>query len=196
MLEQLFGSKTRFNLLRFLFHNSDDSFFVRELSRALNSQVNAVRREINLLKKLDILIEEDKKDNGAEHGASLRKYYSLNKDALIYPELEALILKADVLVEKELIDTIKNKGGDIKLLLMTGAFTKDTTVSVDILLVGDIKERNIAKIIADYEKKMGREVKYTIMNEKEFRERRHIMDKFIFSIFEAKHEKIINEMGM
>ena len=196
MLEQLFGSKTRFNLLRFLFHNSDDSFFVRELSRALNSQVNAVRREINLLKKLDILIEEDKKDNGAEHGASLRKYYSLNKDALIYPELEALILKADVLVEKELIDTIKNKGGDIKLLLMTGAFTKDTTVSVDILLVGDIKERNIAKIITDYEKKMGREVKYTIMNEKEFRERRHIMDKFIFSIFEAKHEKIINEMGM
>ena len=196
MLEQLFGSKTRFNLLRFLFHNSDDSFFVRELSRALNSQVNAVRREINLLKKLDILIEEDKKDNGAEHGASLRKYYSLNKDALIYPELEALILKADVLVEKELIDTIKNKGGDIKLLLMTGAFTKDTTVSVDILLVGDIKERNIAKIIADYEKKMGREVKYTIMNEKEFRERRHIMDKFIFSIFEAKHEKIINEMGI
>lgn len=196
MLEQLFGSKTRFNLLRFLFHNSDDSFFVRELSRALNSQVNAVRREINLLKKLDILIEEDKKDNGAEHGASLRKYYSLNKDALIYPELEALILKADVLVEKELIDTIKNKGGDIKLLLMTGAFTKDTTVSVDILLVGDIKERNIAKIITDYEKKMGREVKYTIMNEKEFRERRHIMDKFIFSIFEAKHEKIINEMGI
>ena len=196
MLEQLFGSKPRFNLLRFLFHNSDDSFFVRELSRALNSQVNAVRREINLLKKLDILIEEDKKDNGAEHGASLRKYYSLNKDALIYPELEALILKADVLVEKELIDTIKNKGGDIKLLLMTGAFTKDTTVSVDILLVGDIKERNIAKIITDYEKKMGREVKYTIMNEKEFRERRHIMDKFIFSIFEAKHEKIINEMGI
>lgn len=144
------------------------------------------------------LIKEEtealKKVSGAEYGSTLRKYYRLNKDCLLYPDLQSLIGKMQILGEDALIKDIKEHGGKIKLFLMTGRFTKNSIAPSDILLVGDLKERNIIKIIADYEKALGFDIRYTMMGESEFKERRQMMDKFIFALFEAENVKVVNEL--
>jgi len=119
MLEHLFGSKTRLKLLRFFFRHSDRPYFVRELARELGVQVNAIRRELELL-VLATLIKEvaaGEKSN-YEHGSNLRKYYILNEDSLLTPELQALLLKAQLLGEQKFINEVKDRAGEIKLFLL------------------------------------------------------------------------------
>ncbi len=197
MLEQLFGSKTRFNLLRVLFRQADNPFYVRELSRLVGTQINAIRRELELLLRLGIVKEEDvDTSEKTTQGAQLRKYYILDKESLLYPELHALLLKAKILGEQEFIKEITKKVGDISLFLLTGKFTGREGMASDLLLVGKIKERSLAKIISEYEKDFGFEIMYTTMTDQEFKDRRHVMDKFLYSMFEADNLKVINKLNV
>lgn len=197
MLEQLFGSKTRIRLLRVFFREPERSFFVRELARAIDVQINAVRRELETLAAIDLIKESDAtaKDPN-KSGASLRKYYQINTASIIHSELLALLLKEQLMGEQEFIEEIKRKAGTIKLLLLSGSFTQDGTASTDLLLVGTIKERALARLIAKYEKAFGFEIRYTTMSENEFQERRYVMDKFIFSLFETRHIKAVNQLDV
>ena len=55
MLEHLFGSTTRVKLLRLFYNNQDRAYFVRELSRVIDIQLNAVRRELANLEELGLV---------------------------------------------------------------------------------------------------------------------------------------------
>jgi len=198
MLEQLFGSKTRLRVLRLLFRFPEKYFFVRELARELGTQINAIRREIELLERSGLIIEvkEAQKSKTAEYGASLRKYFKLNQESLLYPEMKSLVSKIQLLGEEALIKDVQDKGGKIKLFLLTGRFTHDLKAPSDVLIVGDIKERSLTKIFSDYEKELGFEIRFTLMSEAEFKERRHMMDKFLFSLFETENMKVVNELNV
>lgn len=198
MLEHLFGSKTRLKILRVLFRTQEKPFFVRELARTVETQINAVRRELEILKEIGLVKWESTmpKANVAEYGVSLRKYYRLNIDSVLFEPMRALLGKIQVLGEDALVEDIKKRGGKIKLFIITGHFTGDKRAPSDLLLVGAIKERSIAKIISDFEKDLGFSIRYTLMTEAEFKDRRHVMDKFLFSLFEAKNVKVVNELNV
>jgi len=198
MLEHLFGSKTRYRLLRFFFHNAESAFYVRQLTRVLDVQINAIRRELALLVKSGLVEETTTPghvDNAAA-GAKLRKYYRLNMKSVMYGEMQELLMKGQILDEQAFVEHIKEKCGTICLLLLTGRFSGDREVESDLLIVGKIKTRNLEHIVKGYEKDIGFEIRYTFMTEEEFFERRQMMDKFIFSLFEAKKIMIINELGI
>ncbi len=194
MLEHLFGSKTRVKLLRTFFQQPAQPFFVRELTRLIDTQINAVRREIDLLLSIGLIkeIEHRAPASDVKAGAQLRKYYMLNTDASLYPELHALLLKGESLGEQHMIDAIREKAGDVRLLLLTGRFTGEKRADTDMLFVGAIDERSVAKIIAQYEKEHHIEIRYTVMTEAEYRDRRHVMDKFLYSLFEGKHTTLVD----
>ncbi len=200
MLEQLFGSKTRVKLLRILYRHPEKSYFVRELTRVLDAQINAVRREIEQLAAVGLLLESEEKqtvDEEAKAGASLRKYYKLNKDCLIFNELQALLLKEQLAGEEEFVKELQaGKIGTIDFMLMSGRFTHDEHAPSDVLIVGDVKEKPLAKLVAEYEQSFGFPIRYTAMSKQEFFDRRYVMDKFIFSLFEAKHVKVVNNFDL
>ncbi len=198
MLEHIFGSKTRYRLLRFFFHHTEQAFFVRELTRALEVQINAIRRELTLLVKSGLVIETDTPGGVDETraGASLRKYYRLNTQSLMYPEMQALLLKSQVLDEQAFVSGIQETCGEVALLLVTGRFTDAPLVQTDLLIVGNIKMRNLEKVIKTYEKDIGFEVRYTTLTKDEFFERREMMDKFLYSLFEAKHVMVVNTLNI
>jgi hypothetical protein len=198
MIEQLFGSKTRANLLRTFFRQPEKSFFVRELSRVLEVQLNAVRRELELLVKLGLVKEMIKKEGvrSSEPGVGLRKYYALNPASTIYFELQALMTKGQVADEKELVKEIIDNGGEFSLFILTGRFTADKKAPVDMLLVGNLKERTVARLIAEYEKKTGFPIRFTTLTDGEFAERRQMMDKFLYSIFESECTKVVNKLNV
>ncbi|MBI5221845.1 MAG: hypothetical protein HY979_03500 [Candidatus Magasanikbacteria bacterium] len=196
MLEHLFGSTTRLKLLRLFFNNPDRAYFVRELSRAIDTQLNAVRRELANLEELgtvkQVAFGESKEE---EVGTERSKYYRLNNEFFLNEELSALINKTQLLEERNFIDLIKKRCGNIKTMILSGFFTQ-ADVSTDILLVGEIKPVPLAKAIRDFEKFLNRPVRYTVMDEKEFLERREIGDKFLYSIFESKHIVAADELSI
>ena len=70
-IEQLFGSKTRARLLSLFLENPQRRFYVRELTRRIDAQLNSVRRELQNLVGLGIILEVEGKileEEGAVNG--------------------------------------------------------------------------------------------------------------------------------
>ena len=124
----------------------------------------------------------------------MRKYYVLDTESLLYPELQALLQKAQFMGEQKFISALQTKGGEVGLLMITGQFVADKTAPSDLLIVGELKERNIAKVIEDYEKESGMELRFTLMSTQEFKDRRRMMDKFLYTIFEAPNVRVIDKL--
>lgn len=197
MLEHFFGSKTRIKLLKVFFRYPDRYFYVRELARLLETQLNAVRREIVHLETVGVIILTPTDQVASrELGTERSKFYRLNAEAALHNELKALLMKAELMQERALVEEIKNKAGDLKLFMLTGQFMHEPTVDTDMLLVGAIKPLVIAKLIKAYEDDLGKSVRYTTMDEREFKDRREIGDRFLYSLFEAKHSFAVNEYNL
>jgi hypothetical protein len=78
MIEQLFGSKTRVKLLRLFFSNPNRSFYVREITRIVDEQINSVRRELANMLSLGIISSDS---------ANNKLYYEVNQN---YEHFDAL----------------------------------------------------------------------------------------------------------
>ena len=81
MIEQLFGSKTRVKLLQLFYSNPNRSFYVREITRKIDEQINSVRRELANLLSIGI-IASDTTNN--------RLYYEVNQAYEFYDPLKTI----------------------------------------------------------------------------------------------------------
>lgn len=193
MLTRLFGSRSRLKILKlFLFH-PDQRYYIRQVARDLDLQVNSARRELENLKEFGLLLtgkeeddpsipDKDKKKNQQE------KYYRARQDFVLFQELKALMAKAQVLYKKDFIENIK-KVGSPKLVVLSGLFVNNNKSEVDLLIVGKIERKKLKQVIEKLEKDLGRELNFTLMSQSEFKYRRDITDIFLFNILE--HEKIV-----
>lgn len=223
MLNKLFGSLARVKILKIFLTKPKEKFYIRQLARDLNLQVNSVRRELENLEKFGLLTSEEEKsldENSIDREDFLiqsiqdikggkkkagpkneivasktdKKYYRVDKDFVLFEEIRALILKSQVLYEKDFVEKIY-KAGKPKLLILTGFFVNHPEMSVDLLAVGKFNRNLLLKIIQDMELEMGREINYTIMGMSEFVYRRDMTDVFLYNILEKKNIKVIDELS-
>src|SRR5476651_212919 len=99
MIEQLFGSKTRVKLLHLFYTNPNRSFYVPEITRKIDEQINSVRRELANLLSIGI-ISSDTSNN--------RLYYEVNQDYEFYPPLSKIFGKTTISKTKK-SSTVDNK---------------------------------------------------------------------------------------
>src|ERR1044072_5431363 len=81
MIEQLFGSKTRVKLLRLFYSNPNRSFYVREITRKIDEQINSVRRELANLLSVGIIVSDNTNN---------RLYYEVNQSYEYYDPFSAI----------------------------------------------------------------------------------------------------------
>lgn len=193
-LEHLFGSVTRAKLLRIFLNHQDERFYVRELARALRTHVHAVRRELTNLEKFGIIRVagvERNADVPARGPVLQRKYYTVNKDFPLVSELHGLMTKSDLLLQQSVSRKLQNLG-TITYLALSGRLTGETEVPTDLLVVGNIKRNRLETVIREFEDALGREVNFTVMTPREFKYRKDITDKFLYSILEGKKIVLID----
>jgi hypothetical protein len=58
--------------------------------------------------------------------------------------------------------------------------------------VGDVNKARLAKVVADMEKEMGRELNYSALTPDEYQYRLSLNDRFITNVLEAKKVVIID----
>jgi len=190
--EQLFGSKTRVKLLRlFLIPGRPIHYFVREICRLTSEHLNSVRREIDNLEKLGLIIKEED-DAGAKQQ---KVFYKVDKSFILYNELKALFMKSQLLLEKTLVTKLKDIA-NIQLLILTGAFTGNTEATTDLLIVGRIKTVKLSSLIKQFEKELGHEINYTLLSGSEFNYRRELTDMFLYNILENKKVVLIDNLDL
>lgn len=202
-LISLFGSKTRVKLLRLFLSSPETSFFVREITRLIDAQINSVRREIDNL--IDIgIVEHNINRNVEEEISSLKngrvqkkkgsgvdkKFYQLNKDFLLYPELQKLFTKIRTLNKFNFIDELRTIG-DVDLLILGGAFVDDSKGAVDVFVVGTFDKLLFEKMMYELGKDFPQELNYCLMTLEEYQYRKNIVDKFVYSVIDNKKNKLI-----
>ncbi len=196
MLENLFGSKTRVKLLRLFLHNPEQAYFVRELTRKVSSQINAVRNELEHLVAMGIVsVATDIKPEPVGTGAmAQRKYYRLDRTCLVYNELQALFAKDRMPIEQDFVKRISTIG-NVAYLALTGFFVGSTTAPTDMLIVGRIENDKVLPLIRNFERELGREINFTILTPAEFRYRKEITDRFLYSILEEQKVVLIDNVN-
>ena len=195
MLEQLFGSQTRIKLLQHFLSNPEDRYYVRELTRILDSQINAIRRELTNLEKMGIIsIVIDSEDKGKSK--TKRKFYQVNSKFILHPELKSIFEKAHFLLEKKFAQALQ-KIGKVHYLVLTGAFVGDKELPIDLMVVGKLSKANrkkFEKILKNFQKNMKREINYTLFSKDEFEYRRSVADRFLYAILDAEKIVLIDEI--
>ncbi len=184
MLEQLFGSTTRVKLLRLFFSNTEQSYFVRELTRKIGQRINSVRQELKNLEEIGIVQQVDK---------NRKKYYTLIKSFPLFNELKSLILKAQLLLEKDFAQAI-DRIGQVRYLALTGQFVGQTDITTDILIVGKVNRLKLRKLLHKFQEYYEHDINYTVMSSKEFEYRRQLTDRFLYGILENKKIVIIDKL--
>ncbi|RLC39082.1 hypothetical protein DRH27_00575 [Candidatus Falkowbacteria bacterium] len=218
MLGKLFGSKTRVKILKLFLSKPDERFYIRQIARDLKLQLNSVRRELENLEQFGLLtsspmdlsekppeeeiviqtlsdVKESKKKKKIKKEAlptkTDKKYFRVNTDFILYEEIKALIIKAQVLYEKDFINKI-SKIGNLRLLILSGYFVNDPAAPVDLFIVGKFNKNKLTKLIGELESDLNREINYTIMALKEYQFRRDITDIFLYDLLERRNIVVID----
>lgn len=194
MIDALFGSKTRVKLLHLFLNNPGQPFYVREITRKIDEQINSVRRELSNM--LDVgIITSDSADN--------KLYYQVNQRYEYYVPLRAIFgdikidasnvsLSSENDSSKEYGPIIRDMTG-LRLVILTGVLVRGSNASVDILLVGNVAPAKIKALIKHIEKAEGRAINYTVLSYDEFYYRLSVRDKFITEILNSKHSVIVDK---
>lgn len=194
MIDALFGSKTRVKLLHLFLNNPGQPFYVREITRKIDEQINSVRRELSNM--LDVgIITSDSADN--------KLYYQVNQRYEYYVPLRAIF--GDIKIDASNVslssenDSSKEYGPiirdmtSLRLVILTGVLVRGSNASVDILLVGNVAPAKIKALIKHIEKAEGRAINYTVLSYDEFYYRLSVRDKFITEILNSKHSVIVDK---
>lgn len=190
MIEQLFGSKTRVKLLQLFYSNPNRPFYVREITRKIDEQINSVRRELSNLLNAGIISSENTNN---------RLYYEVDKNYQFYNPLSQIFGAVDgVTGDEETNESLASLKalGNIDLALYTGQFTRDEKSGIDFLVVGDINQTQLSKYISDMEAKEGKAIRYAVMQKKEFEYRRQVNDRFLLSVLDSKKQIVINRADL
>jgi predicted transcriptional regulator len=158
LLSGLIASKTRIKLLMRLFFNPKARSYLRELAKEFNVSTNAVREELNQLKKTDLLKSEK---NGRQ------VYYMANTEHALFPELKSMVSK--VMGIDQVIDSIINRLGNLEMAYLMDDYAegKDTGI-IDILLVGNINEYHLNDLSRKTERYIKRKIRSLVMTNDEF----------------------------
>lgn len=203
MIEQLFGSKTRVKLLQLFYTNQNRSFYVREITRKIDEQINSVRRELANLQSIGI-ITSDTSNN--------KVYYEVNQQYEYFTPLAELFggkghrpvkrssKKQAHEPEKDLAksdDAADYKQlGHVEELVLMGQFTRDETSGVDILVVGNVNPNAVQKFVTDLEEQEGKDLRYTIFTSDEFQYRLQIKDRFTVNVLLSKKQVLVDKAGL
>jgi predicted transcriptional regulator len=198
MIEQLFGSKTRVKLLRLFYSNPNRSFFVREITRKIDEQINSVRRELSNLLSIGI-ITSDNTNN--------KLYYEVNQRYEYYKPLQQIfgggIKRTAKTATNSAGATPANAAGadlraigQIDLAVLTGQFTRDNSAGVDFLIVGEVNPNALQKYVDELEAQENKALRYAAMSLADFQYRQQIRDRFVTAIRQAKKQVLVDNYNL
>lgn len=179
MLKRLFTSKIRVKILQVLLF--ENPLHLREIARKVNSIPTYVKKELQNLDKIGLIIKEDK--------ANLT-FYSINKKSPIFEDLKNLFIKTDYL-GNYLINSLQNA----KYAFIYGSFAEGEygdESDVDIMIISNSEEKSFVKVLRELEEKLGRELNYVLWNVETF-EKRAKSSSFLRTIKEGKILMLIGD---
>ncbi|UOG67056.1 hypothetical protein LRM49_03245 [Candidatus Nanosynbacter sp. HMT-352] len=189
MIDSLFGSKTRVKLLHLFLNNPEKSFYVREITRMIDEQINSVRRELANMVSVGI-VQQDAIDN--------KLYYSVNEDYPYIKPLAAIFSDKNTEGSMSAASSVSWKDSlgrmrGLRLAIISGKLVVGSSSAVDLLLVGDdMSVVTIKNLVKKIEKDRKIEINYAVISYDDFYYRMSVKDRFIMDIVRNKHSVLVD----
>ena len=184
-LQNLMISRVRVKMLELFFLNAEEMYYVRQITREIKEEINAVRRELARLLSCGLLKSEERGN---------RLYYFLNKRYLYYQEIQQMIVKGTGLGKK--IRKKRRKLGKLNFVMFSGRYIRGlnpTRDEVDLLVIGDIVLPELQALVKEAEKHLGRELNYAVFSLEEFVFRKTRRDPFVMDILFGSRVMVIGD---
>lgn len=174
MLEAIISSKTRVKLLTLFLLSPEREYYVREIVRMTEENMNAVRRELANLESFG-LISGMKKGN--------QQYYTVNRDFFLYEDLQKILLKTEGVarVIKEKLANLEK----IDCMFIYGSFASAKAKAksdIDLFIVSDVDENQLIPLVHESERALNREINYTLMQRDDLKKRKRTGDPFVKNV--------------
>lgn len=188
MIDALFGSKTRVKLLHLFLNNPGRSFYVREITRKIDEQINSVRRELANMMEVGV-IKSDSANN--------RLYYEVDQGYAFYQPLHAIFADTAYSADATKVETNDwakkfKMLGDTRIVLFAGKLVHGSDSALDLMVAGDVSKIKLKNLVKSLEKEEGSSLTYTAMSYEDFYYRLSVRDQFVSDILNAKHSIIVD----
>jgi hypothetical protein len=167
-------SRVRAKLYTHFFCHPIELIYVRELSREVKEEINAVRRELDRMSTAGLLLSEQRGN---------RLYYYLNQKYPYFSELRSIVAKSSGLgyaIRKQ-----ARKLGSVDFVMFSGSFVAHippTQGQVEVLVIGDVVMAELSQLVKKEEERIGREINYAVFGRDEFEFRKTRRDPFMMDV--------------
>jgi DNA-binding transcriptional ArsR family regulator len=176
-------SRVRVKMIQLFYSKSEEMYYVREITREIKEEINAVRRELERMLEVGILKSEQRGN---------RLYYSLNKKYLFHQELQQMVVKSTGLGLK--IRKLRRKLGTVSFVMFSGRFVRQLPPrqdEIDILVIGEIVLPELNALIKEAEKNLQREINYAVFPKEEFEFRKARRDPFMMEVLNGTRVMVV-----
>ena len=185
MLQKLFSSRVRVKLLNQFITSPEGRFYIRELERLIGEDYKSIVTELHNLESLGLLRSE-KQGN--------LKYYSLDRNFFLYPELKNIIFKTAGVKGTLARELRKIKG--IMYAFIYGSYAKGTEgprSDIDLMVIGDVEVERLVGSLREPERSLQRKVNYVVFDLPEIQKRFKDKNDFVREVFEDEKVMLIGE---
>ena len=183
MLNKLFSSKVRVELLKLFLFNPDNSFYQRELALRTSMPIRGVQREVERLASVGLI---------TRFTSGNRVYYKVNKKCPIYEELKKIVLKTAGIAE--VIRGGLTDSQSIRVAFIYGSYAKgeeDLSSDIDLLVIGDISSKQLSALLSGPKRELGRAIDYVVFPVKELNKRIEQKNHFLSRVMKEKKVFIV-----
>jgi predicted nucleotidyltransferase len=174
----LFGH-TRSALLGMLYGHSDESFYLRQLVRAVGAGHGALQRELKHLTDLGLIVRRVQGN---------QVLYQANSQSPIFSEIKSLIAKT-VGIHDVIRSALATLGSDIQIAFVYGSVARQSeraNSDVDLMVLGTVPFSNVVSVLGPAQKALGREINPTVFAVDEFRSKLGAGNHFLRGLMKEK----------
>jgi len=182
--EKLFGSKTRAKLLELFFANTNKSFYVREITRVIEEQINSVRRELMNLESVGV-IRSETFDNKIYYSANMKHPFAHAFEEMFAPK-KAPVVNMQQVVKRKPSNAWEEMIRPVSRYLRAMALFNRAPgqEGIDLLIIGDDRTKKLTRWAEVVEKKQGKPLNYVILGRDDYLYRKSVKDRFVMGILE------------
>lgn len=181
----LFG-QTRGRVLALLYGASDETFFVRQIARQVDTSVGTVQRELALLADAGLI---------KRSAVGSQVFYQANQEHPDFPELRALLAKTAGVFQM-LKAALVPLSSRITVAFVYGSVARGeerAASDIDLMVIGTVSLDEVLDAVSPVEKQLRRPVNPTIYSLEDVRTRLHEGNHFLQSLRKSKKVFLVGD---
>lgn len=174
----LFG-QIRGGVLALLYGWADKAFYVRQIARHLHASVGAVRRELEKLAAVDLIVRTS---------LGNQVFYQVNQRHPVFFEMRALVNKT-VGIFNTLHSALEPLGNRASVAFVYGSIARQEERAgsdIDLMIIGDIELDDVLVRLPEAETTLGRAVNPTVYSIHEFKRKLEDGNHFLNAVIDGK----------